>query len=332
VEKLRDKAFESFGLSHNLFCVLQLTHSGRFSRPGGTPKPQGVRLIPETEEDTSPIKILTDAELDCLQEKFVESAKLATWAGFDAVDIKACHGYLVNDLLASHTRANSKYGGSFSNRTRFLLETVQKIHSEIPDLLLSVRLNIYDGLAYPNGFGVSRDGSLDADLKEPTQLIERLKACGCSLLSLTLGNPHKKPHLGRPFDRPLAFSTVPSEHPLEGVGRLLGLTGQIQKTFPNIPCVGTGYSWLRQYFPQVAAASLKRGEVSFVGLGRSSFAYPNAPRDLMERGMLDKKKVCVTCSCCSELARAGRPAGCVIRDKPIYAKEYREHFGKRGQR
>jgi len=332
LEKVRNKAHESFGLSHDLFCVLQLTHSGRFSKPDGTPKPQVARLIPDMDGDESFIKILADTELDFLQEQFVESAKLAYSAGFDAVDIKACHGYLVNDLLASFTRIDSKYGGSFSNRTRFLLETVRKIHSEIPNLLLSVRLNIYDGLAYPYGFGVSSDGSLDVDLKEPTKLIERLVKSGCSLLNLTLGNPHEKPHLGRPFDRPLALSSVPSEHPLKGVGRFLQHTAQIQKLFPQIPIVGTGYSWLRQYFPQVGAAAVRRGEVSFVGLGRSSFAYPNAPRDLMEKGQLDRKKMCVTCSCCSELARAGYPTGCVIRDKTIYAKEYRDHFKKGGRR
>ena len=328
LKKIKNSARQNFGPNHDLFCVLQLTHSGRFSKPDGIPKPQAAGRIPQLDGDEFSIQILTDAELDFLQGQFVESAKLAYSAGFDAVDIKACHGYLVNDLLASFTRSNSKYGGSFSNRTRFLLETAQKIHSEIPDLMLSVRLNMYDGLRHPHGFGVSSDGSLDVDLKEPIQLIERLVENGCSLLNLTLGNPFKKPHLGRPFDRPLVLSQVPGEHPLKGVGRLLLHTARIQKLFSQIPVVGTGYSWLRQYFPQVGAAAVKKGEVSFVGLGRSSFAYPDAPKDLMETGRLDRKKVCVTCSCCSELLRAGYPTGCVIRDKTIYAKEYNDHFGK----
>jgi len=328
IKKIKRTARQTFGLKHDLFCVLQLTHSGRFSKPDGTLRPQVARFIPQMDKDESFIKILTDEEMDFLKKQFVESAKLAYSVGFDAVDIKACHGYLVNDFLASYTRKNSKYGGSFSNRTRFLLETIQDIHSEIPDLVLSVRLNIYDGLGYPFGFGMSSDGSLDVDLKEPLQLIERLVERGVSLLNLTLGNPHKKPFLGRPFDRPLFLSAVPSEHPLEGVGRLLQLTGQIQKIFPHIPCVGTGYSWLRQYFPHVGAAAIKKGEVSFIGLGRSSFAYPDAPKDLMEKGFLNPRKVCVTCSCCSDLISAGLSTGCVIRDREVYAKEYRDFFGK----
>ena len=329
LKEMRRTAHEFFGLQHNLFCVLQLTHSGRYSKPNGILKPQVARIIPELDRDDSTVKVLTDEELDILQSRFIKSAKMAYEAGFDAVDIKACHGYLINDLLASYTRSGSRYGENFANRTRFLIETVRRIHSEIPELVLSVRLNVYDGLAFPYGFGMSSDGSLDIDLDEPLELIRQLVESGCRLLNLTLGNPHKNPHFGRPFDRPLYHSSVPNEHPIKGIGRLLGLTARIQQTFPDIPCVGTGYSWLRQYFPYIGAAVIRRGEASFIGLGRSSFAYPDAPKDLMEKGCLDPKKVCVTCSCCSELARAGGPAGCVIRDKAVYAEEYKNLFRDR---
>ena len=120
-------------------------------------------------------------------------------------------------------------------------------------------------------------------------------------------------------------------NPLEGVERLLRLTAQIQKTFPHLPCVGTGYSWLRHFFPHVGAAAVERGEVSLIGLGRSSFAYPEAPRDLMEMGFLNPKKVCVACSCCSELTRAGLPSGCVVRNREPYAREYTSYFVQRGR-
>ncbi|MGD2294349.1 MAG: hypothetical protein PVF22_00760 [Candidatus Aminicenantes bacterium] len=328
VEKTRNTARETFGSSHEVFCILQLTHSGRFSKPEARSTPHVAQYIPDLDEDVSQIKILSDRELDTLQEQFVHSAKLAFAAGFDAVDIKACHGYLVNDLLASFTRTDSHYGGSFANRTRFLLETIQKIKAEVPGLILAVRLSVFDGIPHPFGFGVSRDLTCVEDLEEPISLIGRLAENGCSLLNITLGNPHKKPYLGRPFDRHVPDSTVPAEHPLEGIGRLLRLTGRIQKVFPEAPCVGTGYSWLRQFFPHVGAAVVKRGEASFIGLGRSSFAYPEAPRDLMEKGFLNLKKVCVTCSCCTELTRAGLPTGCVIRDREVYSRDYKAYMRK----
>jgi 2,4-dienoyl-CoA reductase (NADPH2) len=329
IDRIRKAAKKSMGNAHAIFCVLQLTHSGRFSRPDGISRPQCAAFLPGLDKDEAQITVVSDSYLDSLQERFVDSARLAFSAGFDAVDIKACHGYLVNDLLASFTRSNSRYGGEFDNRSRFLVETLQKIRAEIPELKLAVRLGVYDGIPFPYGFGVSKKEGSVPDLEEPLTLIERLVDSGCSLLNITLGNPHYKPHLGRPYDRPVYSSVLADEHPLEGIRRLMKLTGQIQKRFPDTPCVGTGYSWLRQFFPHVGAAALERGEASFIGLGRSSFAYPGAPLDLMDSGGIDPHRVCVACSCCSELARAGLPTGCVVRDKAVYAGEYLELRRKR---
>ena len=329
VDRTRKAAKKSRGGAHEIFFVLQLTHSGRFSRPDGISRPQCAAFLPGLDKDKSQVTIVSDSYLDSLQERFVESARLAFSAGFDAVDIKACHGYLVNDLLASFTRVNSRYGGEFDNRSRFLVETLQKIRAEIPELKLAVRLSVYDGIPFPHGFGVSKKEGSAPDLEEPLALIKRLVDSGCSLLNITLGNPHHKAHLGRPYDRPVNSSALADEHPLEGIRRLIKLTGQIQKQFPDTPCVGTGYSWLRQFFPHVGAAVLERGEASFIGLGRSSFAYPGAPLDLMDSGRIAPHRVCVACSCCSELARAGLPSGCVVHDKAVYAGEYLELRRKR---
>ena len=63
--------------------------------------------------------IVTDDYLKALEEKFGEAALLAKEAGFDAVDIKSCHGYLPAELSSAYTRPG-EYGGSFENRTRLL--------------------------------------------------------------------------------------------------------------------------------------------------------------------------------------------------------------------
>jgi 2,4-dienoyl-CoA reductase-like NADH-dependent reductase (Old Yellow Enzyme family) len=155
-------------------------------------------------------------------------------------------------------------------------------------------------------------------------LLRKLFLLGGSIFSLTAGNPYVKPHLTRPFDRPLPGVPPPDEHPVEGVQRLLSITAEAQRSFPDVPVIGTGYSWLRQFFPFVAAGVLKQKEASLIGLGRSAFAYPGAPRDLMDTGALDPRKVCIACSKCSELLRGGRHAGCVVRDAEVYAPEYRK--------
>jgi len=324
VENTRQWGYQAFGNGHSIFLVLQLTHSGRYSRPEGKPRPQVAVFNPYLDKEREDVYILSDEELDSLKDIYVEAARLAYEAGFDAVDIKACHGYLLNELLAAHTRKNSRYGESFENRIRFIKDVIRKIHDEGPEICLAVRLNAYDGIPFPYSFGVARDGLLRVDLTEPKSLIRRLVKYGCSLFNITIGNPFLNPYFGRPFDRPLPGGFLPEEHPLEGVARLIKITAGLQREIPKIPIVGTGYSWLRHFFPHVGAAVISRGEASLIGLGRSSFAYPNAPKELMNTGSMDPNKVCITCSRCTELMRAGHVSGCVIRDKEIYGREYKK--------
>jgi 2,4-dienoyl-CoA reductase (NADPH2) len=327
VEQTRRSAYKMFGISHEVFFVLQLSHSGRYSKPLGKPEPLVAGHNPIIGNQAGKENILSDEELERLQDRFVMAARLAQEAGFDAVDIKACHGYLVNELLSARTRKNSRFGGNFENRTRFLRQLIQSVKEEASEIDTAVRLSAFDGLPYPYGFGTQEGELAQIDLSEPKELIRRLIQAGCSIFNITVGNPNHNPHLGRPFDRPLPGASLPEEHPLEGVSRLLKITGELQKTFPNIVFVGTGYSWLRNFFPNVAAAVVERREATLIGLGRSSLAYPDAPKDLMAKGAVNPSKVCIACSRCTELMRSGHPSGCAVRDKDIYGKEYKKFFG-----
>jgi 2,4-dienoyl-CoA reductase (NADPH2) len=73
----------------------------------------------------------------------------------------------------------------------------------------------------------------------------------------------------------------------------------------------------------VAAAVLQQKKATFIGLGRSSFAYPNAPRDLMQYGKMRKEKTCTSCSICTEMMRNMLVTGCPIRDKEVYGPIYK---------
>jgi hypothetical protein len=117
---------------------------------------------------------------------------------------------------------------------------------------------------------------------------------------------------------------VPGEHPLEGVMKMINGTSLFQKKFPEIYFVGSAYSYLRQFIPNVGASVIKNGGASFIGLGRSSFAYPSLPHDLFKDGKADPSKVCITCSGCTRLIRNLRPGGCVIRDREIYGNELKK--------
>jgi 2,4-dienoyl-CoA reductase-like NADH-dependent reductase (Old Yellow Enzyme family) len=324
VEETREEALRSSEDKHDIYCVLQLTHSGRYSKPQGYPQPHAALYNPILDGERENLHIFSDKELDLLKENFIEAALLAHRAGFDAVDIKACHGYVINELLAGYSRQNSRYGGTFDNRVRFLRDVTGRIRQEVPSIGIAVRINAYDGIPFPYGFGSAKEEPGEIDLAEPKRTVKRLLENGCSLLNVTAGIPYLSPHLGRPFDRPLPGAPIPPEHPMEGVSRLLSLTAALQEDFPDLPVVGTGYSWLRQYYPHVGAAILGDKKASFVGTGRNAIAYPYAPVDLMEKGKMDPKKVCISCSRCTELMRMGGVVGCVMKDKEIYGKAYRD--------
>jgi len=299
--------------------ILQLAHAGRNVRTNGAPAPVLAHHHPKLDQlqnipESYPL--VTDDELDRLQDAYVQAARLAAEAGFDGVDLKCCHKDLVAELAAASTRPG-RYGGSFENRTRFLLETFVKVKAATPDLLVTTRLGVYDAVPYPYGFGVDKDDYRTPDLKEPLRLIALLKQAGLSILNTSVGNPAAG-----------AGAAGPAEHPLQTAARVIEVTRRIQKACPDLPVVGGGYSWFRQFLPHVAAGVVQSGGASIVGMGRSALAYPDAPADILKTGRMSAAKSCITCGACMQLLEGGASAGCVIRDDATYGESYRQrhHF------
>lgn len=303
----------------NPLLVIQLTHSGRYSKPEGKPLPQ-VAALNNILDKQAPY-ILKDSDLQRIQDEYVQAAILSARAGFDAIDIKACHGYLMIELLAAKSRRDSIYGGDDTfRRFRFMLETIDRIKAEVPGIMITTRLNISDH--YQGGFGV--DANNKEDYSEPLLLVEELRLRGVKLINLSMGSPYFNPHVTRPYDNPLPGQSVPDEHPLTGVMKMINGTSVFQHKFPDLLFIGSAYSYLRQFIPNVGAAVIENGDAAFIGLGRSSFAYPALPLDLIREGKADPKKVCITCSGCTRLIRNLRPGGCVIRDREIYGAELKK--------
>jgi len=325
---LRGCAVEGRGAGGRPIVVAQLTHSGRHSRP----RPIIVQHDPMRDAYVNvpgDYSVATDEYLDRVQEAFVAAARLAFEAGFDAVDIKACHGYLIGELLAAHTR-EGRYGGSFENRTRFLLDVIDRIHSELgEDRMVVTRLGVFDAVPYPHGWGVDRDDPTRPDLTEPKRLMACLAERRVPMVNVTLASPYYNPHYGRPYERPAAGGYESPEHPLVGVCRAIDLAGEMQAAFPGIAVVGTGYSWLRTLLPHVGAWSKSSGRATFIGAGRLALAYPDFAADIIRTGRLDPQKVCVCCSGCTEIMRDGGMAGCVVRDSAIYGPILRQGRSKR---
>ncbi len=321
---------ERFGREDDLLVGLQLTHSGKWSC--------GRRMGAES---------VSDGYLEELEEAFAAAARRVRDAGFDFVDIKQCHTYLLNELLAARGRPG-RYGGSFENRTRFVRNVFRRIREELGgSILLASRINAFDGIPfardpetgigrpaeveipYLRGFGVDPMDPLREDLDEPLRLVEMLRAEGLDLLNVSMGSPYFNPHVGRPYERPAEGQYEAPEHPLAGVERHFRLTAAFQERFPDLPVVGTGYSWLQRFFIQAAESNLRRRRVTIAGVGRGALAYPDFARDLFERGALEHKRICLSVSFCTDLMRSKHndlgqfPTGCVPRDE-LYAAIYKE--------
>jgi 2,4-dienoyl-CoA reductase-like NADH-dependent reductase (Old Yellow Enzyme family) len=318
-EKTRSTAKKRFG--HDIVSVLQLTHSGRYSKPvRGIRSPviaQHSGVLDTAHQIPADYPLITDEELDRLQDAYVTAAKWAAKCGFDGVDIKSCHGYLLNELLGAYTR-DGKYGGSFENRTRFLRETLIRVRNEVPTIFVTSRLNVYDAVKYPWGFGVDRENYKKWDLTESKQLVAILREIGVPLLDITIGNPYFNPHFNRPYAKPIRGGIAYDEHPLIGVARFVNIVREIQQSQPDLPMFGAGTAWLRHLVPKVAAGIVKNGWASLFGQGRNSFAYPNSPYDILHQGEMNLKQVCLACSGCTDLMRAESSTGCVVRDRDYY--------------
>ena len=330
--EVSNKALKELGFVNKSILILQLNHSGRYCVRDGENYPLRGYHNPDLDKAKKLSKlegsILSDKELKELEDVWVQKAILAKKVGFDGVDIKSCHGYLIHELLSSRLREDSKYGGkSLEARSKFLLNIIKKLNNKLKNernFIITTRMSVYDGIPFPNGFGVKSDETenfpASIDLSEPLEVINKLYKQGLRLINISAGNPHYKPQITRPFDKPVKGGLLPNEHPLYGVNRLLNLATLIKNHLPDdMVVVGSGYSYLRQFAGYVAAGMTHEKRVDICAFGRMALANPNFPKQIFQEGKMDKKQVCITCSKCSELMKLGQNVGCATRD-PEYQK------------
>ncbi len=329
-----------FGSDADLLVGLQLTHSGRYSYRKPLLAVHDPILDPRTGIDAS-YPLLDDDYLKRLVDHYVRAARIAHAVGFSFVDVKQCHRYLLSELLAAKTRPGP-YGGSLENRTRLARDIISAIRTEAPGLILATRLNVYDCVPYrmkagsdigepcPHelplqcAWGTNPHDPLEPDLAEPLAWIAEMARLGVALVNVSMGSPYATPHVIRPYEYPPPDGYLTPEHPLIGVARHFRLTAAIQRAFPHVPIVGSGYSYLQEFLPQAGAANVRDGRASFIGVGRATLAQPDFVRQLQEHGKLDRKRLCRTFSYCTALMRSKHnelgqfATGCPPFDKQVY--------------
>ncbi len=306
------------------YLVMQANHSGRYSNPGNKPAPMIAYRHPELEQYRAADDscIVSDDYLLSLEEKFGEAASLAKEAGFDAVDIKSCHGYLLAELTSAYNRPGL-YGGRYENRTRLLRNGIlaAKVYEDASFAVTS-RLGIYDGYAWPYGFGVSEGSGLEPDLTEPIRLVrEMYEDLGLRFVDLTMGNPYATTHVTRPYDM---GKYVPDEHPLLGIHRMIRGIGAVKQAVPEMVIWASAPTYLRQFADLYTAGAVESGLCDGMLFGRMAFADPTFANEILHDGRIDPRHVCLTCGKCGDLIRAHKPTGCVVRDPQTFIPFYRE--------
>ncbi len=350
LETLKEAHETSFGSgsTKDLLVGLQLTHSGRFSRPHDKKK-----LEPRIAYHNSVLDpkfgidpgddtvVLTDVEIEQLHDAYVEASKRAQRLGYQFVDLKCCHGYLGHEFLSAFDRPG-RFGGDFDGRTRYIRELVEKVSDACPGLMIGVRLSVFDQPPYrpssfdqasgtygpgvphefPKGyrcFGAKADDPLVMDLSEPIELMKRLSSSGkVQMLNLTAASPYYNPHLQRPAYFPPSDGYQPPEDPLVGCVRQFDAVAEVKKALPDLPIVGTAYTYFQEYLPHVAQANVRDGKVDFVGLGRMVLSYWKMPADTLSGiDTRNQKTICRTFSDCTTAPRNGIISGCFPLD-PYY--------------
>jgi NADPH-dependent glutamate synthase beta subunit-like oxidoreductase/2,4-dienoyl-CoA reductase-like NADH-dependent reductase (Old Yellow Enzyme family) len=224
----------------------------------------------------------------------VSAAKLAYEAGYDGVDIQT--------------------------ERETLPETISRLKSAVPELLIGTRICAYEAIR--GGFGVSTSDYRKFDLSAPLAFVDELVKRGLQILNLTSANPRltgaNRGTEGIPDYQP------GDEHPLTTLVRQLEIARFFRKEFPSIVIVGSGLSWLRQLLPHIAAGAVRAEWMDFAGLGRSALACPDLPAQVLAKGSVTPTSTCMVCFACTQLSENSREVGCILRDAETYGNHFLE--------
>jgi len=231
-------------------------------------------------------------EIPQIVRYFVEGAQRVAEAGFDFVEIHAGHGYLISNFLTPlFNRRTDAYGGSFENRTRFLLEITAAVKAAVGDrIAVGVKYNGDDFL-----------GEEGWTLAESCRLAPLVQAAGADYITVTAGL------VGSPK------LTIPPMYEPQGCYTHLA---EAVKPMVTIPVGTIG----RIKNPLMARDLIAQGKADFVCLGRPTIADSEIFGKI-RKGDLDDIRPCLAdCrGCIDEHLRRGGAASCVV--NPRMARE-----------
>lgn len=179
-------------------------------------------------------------------EAFIQAAIRADKAGYEVIEIHAAHGYLIHLFLSEATnRRADEYGGSFENRTRFLMEIVEGIRNVLPDPKpIIVRLSCLDGSSWT--------------MADTIALATQLKNIGVDMIDCSMGGIRKE--IGTDRRSAYAYQRSLAREVKEKVGIRTNAVGLIVHAHHANSIIMNGYA-------------------DTVAIGREAIYNPNWPID-----------------------------------------------------
>ncbi|MBR6761407.1 MAG: hypothetical protein IKM30_05175 [Oscillospiraceae bacterium] len=235
--------------------IAVLDHAGRYAMI-----PQPVDRCPVLSHESA--ALISDETLSKLIVTVGETARLAEQAGFDGIAIHAAHRNLFSESLAAFSR-DGVFGGDFEDRTRFLRDCFTAASLTVNNSFLCIRLNLYDGIPQPHGWGMAFEDAYAPDLSEPSLLLRVLhELYDVTLVSCEAGDPHYNPYVQCPVEG----DNLP-EHPLVGISRLCTCTAMIDSALQqNVKLILPNCSYLQQLAPHLGAGMIAEEFASFAVL------------------------------------------------------------------
>ena len=289
------------------------------------------------------VRILTDEELDRAGRR-LRARRAARAAGRLRASSTSSTATATSATSCSRpATGRAATAARFENRTRFLRTVVEGIRAEAPGparrrALLGLRRR-----ALPQGrrraaacpratpratrsaFGVApRTSDLDDGprrrARAPAPAARRSASAGSAS---SAGSPYYNPHLQRPALFPPSDGYLPPEDPLARRRAPDRGDGAPQGRLSRTSCfVGSAYSYLQEWLPNVAQRVLREGRADFVGLGRMVLSYPELPADVLAGRPLDRKRICRTFSDCTTAPRNGLRLG-LLSARPLLRRAAR---------
>ena len=268
---------------HDGKIAIQLQHGGRFGNPptSGCPRLL-VSMIPGL-APTENARVMDADDIEGMVEAYIQAARRAVEAGFDAVEIHGAHGYLINQFMSPLTNLREDaYGGSFENRMRFPLEVLRAVRKQVgPDFPILFRYSMEEFM--PGGI----------DMEQAVRIAKVMADNGVDMLNVSIG-------IGESVEYIIPPASVPDGWNADRAAAIKRAVGS------RIPVAVVGRICNRKAAENIIAS----GKADLVAMGRALLADPFLPAKLAE-GRDDEILTCIGCNeGCTGMLNECRPISC----------------------